>query len=129
MITHPEDGFQLTTTLNDAGEAHIRIAGDLDWDTADQLTRAATACLGTAPVPPGLLLDCARLTLCDSLGLSSLLMIHRQAGEVGVRLYLVNRPAALQRLLQITGTDHIFMDAAEDASATDAEAADDDATG
>ncbi|MFG3442626.1 STAS domain-containing protein [Nonomuraea sp. NPDC047897] len=49
-------------------------------------------------------LDCAGLGLCDSSGLAALLVIRRRASEAGVRLRLDHRGAALDRLLDLTGT-------------------------
>ncbi|MFF8830898.1 STAS domain-containing protein [Streptomyces sp. NPDC015131] len=106
------DAFDLATTLDETGDARISITGDLDWDTADELTETARVCLGTVPPPRHLRIDCARLTLCDSLGLAALLMTHRNASAAGTRLHLDNRPASLDRLLEITGTDHLFAEAA-----------------
>ncbi|MFE5190391.1 STAS domain-containing protein [Streptomyces sp. NPDC056628] len=112
MSTASDDTlFHLDTALDAAGDAHIRITGDLDWDSADELTEAARALLSTDPAPRRLHLDCARLTLCDSLGLASLLMVHRATAEAGTRLHLVNRPAPLRRLLDMTGTADLFDDA------------------
>ncbi|MGV9571781.1 STAS domain-containing protein, partial [Streptomyces nigra] len=96
--------FHLDTALDATGDAHIRITGDLDWDSADELTEAARALLRADPAPRRLRLDCARLTLCDSLGLASLLMVHRASGEAGTPLHLDNRPEVLRRLLDLTGT-------------------------
>jgi len=111
MSTDDSD-FHLATTVDSSGDAHIRVTGDLDWDTADELTETARALLRADPAPRGLHLDCARLTLCDSLGLASLLMIHRTCADAGVRLHLDNRPAPLRRLLEMTGTAFLFDDAA-----------------
>ncbi|MFE0440198.1 STAS domain-containing protein [Streptomyces nigra] len=103
--------FHLDTALDATGDAHIRITGDLDWDSADELTEAARALLRADPAPRRLRLDCARLTLCDSLGLASLLMVHRASAEAGIPLQLDNRPAPLRRLLDMTGTAFLFDDA------------------
>ncbi|MEV7452835.1 MULTISPECIES: STAS domain-containing protein [Streptomyces] len=100
--------FHLDTALDATGDAHIRITGDLDWDSADELTEAARALLRADPAPRRLRLDCARLTLCDSLGLASLLMVHRACGEAGTPLHLDNRPEVLRRLLDLTGTAELF---------------------
>ncbi|MEU6546265.1 STAS domain-containing protein [Streptomyces sp. NPDC046859] len=109
MSTASDDTFfHLDTALDAAGDAHIRITGDLDWDSADELTEAARALLCTDPAPRGLHLDCARLTLCDSLGLASLLMVRRATAAAGTRLHLVNQPAPLLRLLDMTGTADLF---------------------
>ncbi|MEU6532845.1 STAS domain-containing protein [Streptomyces sp. NPDC046928] len=110
-ITSDDSDFHLETVLDAAGDAHIRVTGDLDWDSADDLTEAARALLRADPAPPRLHLDCARMTLCDSLGLASLLTIHRGCAEAGVRLHLDNRPAPLRRLLDMTGTAFLFDDA------------------
>ncbi|MET9730370.1 STAS domain-containing protein [Streptomyces sp. NPDC006458] len=108
MTAAPENAFELAVTLDDDGDAHITIAGDLDWETADELTDAARVLLKAAPPPGRLRVDCGRMTLCDSLGLASLLMIHRIATATGTRLQLENRPTFLRRLLGMTGTVHLF---------------------
>ncbi|MFH8371561.1 STAS domain-containing protein [Streptomyces sp. NPDC018031] len=122
MTGPPDDALGLDTTVSEAGGARIRIVGDLDRDTADQLTEAALACLGTDPAPRRLRLDCAGLTWCDSLGLAALLMVHRTAVEAGVLLRLENQPAALRRLLATTGTARVFAGAAAGEDTTGARA-------
>ncbi|EGX56435.1 putative anti-sigma factor antagonist [Streptomyces zinciresistens K42] len=114
MNTSPDHIFDLATSLDAEGGARISITGDLDWDTAEELTAAARLCLGAEPPPRRLHLDCARMTLCDSLGLASLLMIHRAASGSATRLHLENRPTALQRLLEMTGTADLFTDRADE---------------
>ncbi|MEW5351236.1 STAS domain-containing protein [Streptomyces sp. 16-176A] len=85
-----------------------RITGGLDRDTADELTEVAAALLGSGPSPRRPRLDRAGLTLCDSLGPAALLMVHREATGAGTRLRPAGRPAALRRLLDVTGTAHLF---------------------
>ncbi|MFJ1732675.1 STAS domain-containing protein [Streptomyces sp. NPDC088254] len=121
MTTPPDDTFDLSTAVDAAGDARIRITGDLDWDSADDLTEAARACLRADPPPPRLRLDCAAMTLCDSLGLAALLMVRREATAVGARLHLDDRPAHLERLLEVTGTAHVFTDESESAGAATAD--------
>ncbi|MEU0674689.1 STAS domain-containing protein [Streptomyces sp. NPDC006172] len=113
MTTTPDDTFALSTAVDDAGDARIRVTGDLDWDSADDLTKAARACLRADPPPRRLRLDCAAMTLCDSLGLAALLMVQREASAAGARLRLDDRPAHLERLLDITGTAHVFTEVSE----------------
>lgn len=48
------------------------------------------------------------MTLCDSLGPAALLMVHREATGAGTRLHPADRPAALRRLLDATGTADLF---------------------
>ncbi|MEU3823160.1 STAS domain-containing protein [Streptomyces sp. NPDC030392] len=113
MTADRNDAFDLVTTLDRSGVARIRLAGELDWETADDLTAAARSCLSADPPPRRLHLDCAGLTLCDSLGLAALLMIRRKADEKGARLHLDNRPVLLDRILELTCTDHLFSDTGE----------------
>ncbi|MFS4103658.1 hypothetical protein [Streptomyces sp. PD-S100-1] len=51
------------------------------------------------------------MTLCDSLGPAALLMVHREAAGPApgcTRLHPADRLAALRRLLDVTGTAHLF---------------------
>ncbi|MGW0662947.1 STAS domain-containing protein [Streptodolium elevatio] len=108
MTTHPEDTFDLHVGRDSAGDGHIRVAGDLDWETADELTRAARDLLHAGPAPGRLRVACAGLTMCDSMGLAALLMIRRDAAAVGTALHLDDQPPVLRRLLEITGTAYLF---------------------
>ncbi|MGA6161721.1 STAS domain-containing protein [Amycolatopsis magusensis] len=89
------------TTTHDERTAVLRLDGDLDYTSAEEFTALATARLGTAGV---LRIDCAALGLCDSSGLSALLMLRRRADAAGVPVLLDNRGRALDRLLEVTGT-------------------------
>ncbi|MFF5899300.1 STAS domain-containing protein [Streptomyces argenteolus] len=90
------------------GAVRLRLAGDLDHDTSEQLVERAQECLAADPGLRELVLDCAQLRLCDSMGVSSLLMIHRGTTSRGVVLHLVNQPAFLRRILDVTGIQQIF---------------------
>lgn len=54
---------------------------------------------------PHLILDLAGVPFCDSSGLSSLIMLHRWAGENDGSLTLAAVPDRLARLLQVSGVD------------------------
>lgn len=108
MTTQSDDAFDLEATRDLAGDAHIRVTGALDWETADELVAAARTFLRTAPTPGTLRLCCAGLTTCDSTGLTALLTIRREATAADAGLYLDDQPPALRRLLGITGTAHLF---------------------
>ncbi|MFH0245566.1 STAS domain-containing protein [Streptomyces sp. HK10] len=86
------------------GTARLRITGDLDYETTEELVGAVRLHLGGRPAPDDLRLDFAALSTCDSTGLSGLLLIHRLTGVHGTRLHLDNRPSFLERFLDITGT-------------------------
>ncbi|MEU2881083.1 STAS domain-containing protein [Streptomyces sp. NPDC007070] len=109
MTALPDDAFCLASAPDGAGVAAvIRITGGLDQDTADELTETAAASLGSGPPPRRLRPDRAGMTLCDSLGPAALLTIHREATGAGTRPHLDDRPATLRRLLDVTGTAHLF---------------------
>ncbi|MFG3345790.1 STAS domain-containing protein [Streptomyces sp. NPDC048018] len=104
MTTFSDNIFELKATTGVDGVLYAELAGDLAWDATDELLDIARAHLSTSREPADIRLDCTRLTLCDSMGLSALLALHRYTAAAGVRLYLENRPAFLDRMLLITGT-------------------------
>ncbi|MBW4720552.1 STAS domain-containing protein [Saccharothrix obliqua] len=98
--------LSVTTAPVDGDTITIAVAGDVAYDTADELRRAAENALRdhTAEDPaPRLVVDCADMTLCDSYGLSVLLMIRELALGHRATLVLDNPPAQLTRLLRRTG--------------------------
>ncbi|MFD0319312.1 STAS domain-containing protein [Streptomyces flavalbus] len=105
MTLQPPNGFRLQTVLPaQTGDVCIRVVGDLDWDTADELAKLAREHLETGVPSRTLRLDFTDLTACDSTGLATLLMIHRYAVATDHRLHLDHRPERLERLLELTGT-------------------------
>ncbi|QNP61719.1 STAS domain-containing protein [Streptomyces genisteinicus] len=108
MTTHPDDILQLTVTTAADGGVCLRLAGELDWESAADLVESVRDHLGRTPVRLPVHVDCAQLTVCDSTGLSALLMVHRDVTASGAVLRLENRPAFLDRMLTLTGTlDHL----------------------
>ncbi|MEU6123176.1 STAS domain-containing protein [Streptomyces sp. NPDC047123] len=102
-MTTPNSHLCLTT-VDAEDTVRIKIEGDLDYDTADLLLQAVTAQLAERPELAHLHLHFAGLGSIDSMGLSVLLMIGRRTTAAHVRLHLDDRPANLDRLLDITGT-------------------------
>ncbi|MFG1869883.1 STAS domain-containing protein [Micromonospora arborensis] len=90
----------IEATRLDAGHVRLRLAGELDYDTAPDLVAAAADLRGDEQV----LIDLGGVTLCDSSGLSALLVLHRAAGAI--RLTGVRRP--LQRMLDRTGLTELL---------------------
>ncbi|WP_069174514.1 STAS domain-containing protein [Streptomyces griseus] len=107
MTDFPSSPFTLTA---EAGPqtVRLRLAGDLDYDTSERLVERAVGCLAADPGPRELLLDCSRLRLCDSMGISALLMVHRATSSRGVGLRLESPPDFLRRILEITGIRELF---------------------
>lgn len=101
-----------------ARSASIRITGDLDYETSDDLVEVATRLLAQNGLSD-LHLDFSETAFLDSAALSGLLLLHRRTSEAGVALHLDNRPQFLDRVLQVTGLFNHF-----DLTRTDAETGD-----
>jgi anti-anti-sigma factor len=89
----------------DDGICVIRATGELDLAVADQLVRVALDGLASAPAVH---LDLGEVTFIDSTGLGSLLRIRNEAAAASKEFRLVRVPAAVSRLLQITGMTDAF---------------------
>ncbi|MFJ9074669.1 STAS domain-containing protein [Streptomyces sp. NPDC102278] len=107
MNPPPPSSLSLTVEAG-SGTARLHLAGDLDYDTSDELARGAEQSLDAHPHPTDLHLDCAGLQFCDSTGIATLLMIHRKTTTGAVRLHLDNAPPFLERMLHLTGIRHLF---------------------
>jgi anti-anti-sigma factor len=114
--------YQLTITTAPR-TASVRITGDLDYETADDLVEVATKLFEQNDLSD-LHLDFSETAFLDSAALSGLLLLHRRTSQADIALHLDNRPAFLDRVLQVTGLfDHF------DLTRTDAETADPDLLG
>lgn len=108
MTSLPPPPFALTVRAAGPRTLRFLVSGALDHQSAGELTGGAERVLARRPALTDLRLDFGRLTLCDSMGLSALLMVHRRAAEAGTRLHLDRRPFFLERLLVLTCTlDHL----------------------
>ncbi|MES4891206.1 STAS domain-containing protein [Streptomyces sp. NPDC096012] len=101
MSQHQPSEFSLTVTTEPT-TLTVYVAGELDYDTGDDLVTAFAGHLGRHPAPREVRLDFRHLTWIDSSGLAALLMIHRHAGAVGAELRLDNRPGFLDDRLRLT---------------------------
>ncbi|MDX2593811.1 MULTISPECIES: STAS domain-containing protein [Streptomyces] len=108
MTTLPPSEFTLSFD-HDPATLTVRVAGELDYDTSDDLLEAVIEHLtGDQASLRDVRLDFSELTWIDSSGLSALLMIHRRASAMGAVLHLDNRPDVLERMLRITNVlDHL----------------------
>lgn len=99
----------LTVTAEEGrGWVRLRLTGDLDYDTSHELVVRAGDWLAVRPELRELRLNCAELRLCDSMGVSALLQIHRDAAAEGVYLHVEDAPPFLERIMRITGIQHLF---------------------
>jgi anti-anti-sigma factor len=93
----------LVTITTAAQSACVRVAGDLDYLTIDELVDIATQLLVQRVDLTNLHLDFDGLTFLDSAALSGLFLISRRTAQAGVRLHLDHRPPILERVLHVTG--------------------------
>ncbi|MFC9291026.1 STAS domain-containing protein [Streptomyces sp. NPDC057052] len=106
MSTHVP--FRITTAASHPSALTLAVVGELDHD-AGHFPALLTCAIEDHEREHGatlrdLRLDCADLTLIDSTGLAMLLMLRRRTYPAGITLHLDNRPAHLERMLQLTGT-------------------------
>jgi anti-sigma B factor antagonist len=85
------------------GRAVLRVVGEVDLATAHDLVVAATS---HADVP--VRLDLSGVTFIDSTGISALLEIRRSAERVGGRVELVERSAAVDKVMSLAGISQLF---------------------
>lgn len=101
-MTDPHPTDFAVSVVREPHTLMVRLSGELDYDTSDDLTSAVAEHLAE-PVPVhDVRLDFGELTWLDSTGLSALLMIHRRTSSLGARLHLDNRPDVLERMLRMT---------------------------
>ncbi len=98
----PDQLLTIETTRLAAGNVRLRLTGELDYDSAPQLIAAAGELRGDDDAP--VLVDLTEVTLCDSSGLSALLVVHRAAGAIR----LTGVSPQLQRMLDRTGLTELL---------------------
>jgi len=87
----------------------MRLAGDLDYESIDELVDASSQILAQQGDLADLYLDFSELTFLDSAALSGLLLIHRRTSHSGLELHLDHRPLFLDRVLEVTGLFEHFI--------------------
>ena len=101
-------GFSATVSTPDAHTVQFRLAGDLTFETAQDLDALIARHLVDLPDVRLLVLDCADIAAIDSTGLSILLLAKRRTEEANAHLHLDNRPPRVERMLTLTGT-HAYL--------------------
>lgn len=84
----------------------LHVAGALDYAEAPLLRHEVEGL--TLPRDGCLTIDLSRTELCDSSGLTVLLVALRHAEAAGAALVLAGVPPRLQRTLAVTGLDRVF---------------------
>ncbi|MFJ7057600.1 STAS domain-containing protein [Streptomyces griseobrunneus] len=100
--------FFTVTAEGGRGWVRLRLTGDLDYDTSHELVARAAERLADRPDLRDLYLDCAKLRLCDSMGVSALLQVHRDTAARSMYLHVEDAPPFLDRIMRITGIQHLF---------------------
>ncbi|MFE2236494.1 STAS domain-containing protein [Streptomyces sp. NPDC059442] len=110
----PQAGTRSTdstvTVVAVPGSAHtrVRIAGEVDLDSAGHLRATLMRVLATSPDRAGLALDMSAVTFCDSIGLNTLLRLRLQALDEGRTLTITDASPQVARLLEVTGSAGLF---------------------
>lgn len=84
----------------------IDVIGGVDLATTDLLMKTAAEHLSSG-IP--LVVDCSRITFLNSVGLKGLLEIRRQAVNTGSDLVLAAPSHCVSRVLELSGTQHVFQ--------------------
>ncbi|TDU74093.1 anti-anti-sigma factor [Streptomyces sp. KS 21] len=91
--------------------AVVTLTGELDHDGPEPLVEALGQAL--AQDAERIVVDCGRLTFCDSTGLNIMLRGRLQAGEAGSALELAALRPVVARMFDITGARALFTVHAE----------------
>jgi anti-sigma B factor antagonist len=94
------------TTTSQGLCAVVRVEGEIDLDSAGELSEAALAAM--QEIGPSLVLDLSGVTFMDSTGLKVLLAVHKRAELAGGRLVLAAPTRSVNRVVSITGFDQTF---------------------
>jgi anti-anti-sigma factor len=86
--------------------AVVRVEGEIDLDSAGDLSEAALAAM--QEIGPSIVLDLSGVTFMDSTGLKVLLAVHKRAELAGGRLVLAGPTRSVNRVVSITGFDQTF---------------------
>ena len=89
------------------GTGSLTVSGDVDVATVgDIIARAEEAFVGA---DGALVIDLGGVTFIDSSGLGALVRIHKSAQEKGLSMRLVNVPASVSRIFDLTGLGSLFF--------------------
>lgn len=84
----------------------LRVCGEVDLATADELSQAAASALETGP--GALVIDLTEVSFLDSTGLAVLVAVTNQTTASGVRLTISNPAPRVRNVIRITGLDQFL---------------------
>jgi anti-anti-sigma factor len=94
------------STTSEGVCAVVRVEGEIDLDSAGELSEAAISAM--QEIGPSIVLDMSGVTFMDSTGLKVLLAVHKRAELAGGRLVLAAPTRSVNRVVSITGFDQTF---------------------
>lgn len=98
---------ELTVTpISAGGRVLLALTGELDATAERPLTIAVMEALDREPT--ALILDLSGVTLMDSQGLATLLLIRRSCARHRVQLLIVEPSSPVQSVLEMTGMDDVL---------------------
>jgi len=103
-VGYTHDAALLEIEVRTSTDGHIvQLSGELDLATASQLSDSVDGLTldGSRPV----VLDLARLTLCDAAGISAVLRTHRFVTATGGCLVICGASGLVRRVFNVTGVD------------------------
>jgi anti-sigma B factor antagonist len=103
----PDGDRLLIRTTNVGSQAVVRLAGEIDFSTADLLRKEVLAA-ARAVSPPCVVLDLDQVWFCDSSALRALIAVFKVIRADGGRLILARPPDHLRRILSRAGLDRYF---------------------
>ncbi|GAA2247651.1 MULTISPECIES: anti-sigma factor antagonist [Kitasatospora] len=97
LSSHREDGWSV-----------VRVAGELDIATAEQLRLQVSGALARRGPRARVIADLSELEFCDACGASALIDAYHTARRHGGRFCLVVPEGRVLRLLRLTGLDRLL---------------------
>lgn len=105
MLTDDEAMWELAVERR-PGHTVLRVAGDLDLETAPRLLAGAEP--HPAATDEALIIDLSQLNFIDSSGLSALIRINQRVTDTGRRLEIIAPAPQVAKAFEITGLDQIL---------------------
>ncbi len=98
--------LSITVAAGPGGEAVVSVSGELDIATGEELRDRLSQVLAHHG---DVVVDLAGVTFLDCSGLRALLAVRQQAARAHARLRLRAVPAAVDRILRVTGARSAFV--------------------
>lgn len=95
-----------TTSAGAEPAVRVELVGELDMSAVPAVDRALS--LIDTGQPRDITVDLAKLTFCDCAGVAEFIAAHHRAKVAGSRLTLARPQPAVERLLELTGTDWLI---------------------